>query len=175
MPGYRVGPSSMAGEAATGGLAAGIAAGDTGNYGGFWLRFVAALIDGIALSAAMFIFGLLGGIFGVSLTSLARPDATAKMWGAVGFLQLIAFVGVWLYFALMESSAWQATLGKKVLGLYVTDLEGRRLGFGRATGRYFAKAISNFTLLIGYIIAGFTKKKQALHDIIAGCLVLRNA
>ena len=97
------------------------------------------------------------------------------MWGAVGLLQLIAFVGVWLYFALMESSAWQATLGKKVLGLYVTDLEGRRLGFGRATGRYFAKAISNFTLLIGYVIAGFTKKKQALHDIIAGCLVLRNA
>ena len=78
----------------------------------------------------------------------------------------------WLYFALMESSSKQATLGKMALGIIVTDLNGNRLSFGRATGRYFGKIISGAILMIGYIMAGFTEKKQALHDIIAGCLVV---
>ena len=81
----------------------------------------------------------------------------------------------WLYHALMESSEWQATLGKKVLGLVVTDMAGRRVSFGRATGRHFAKIITNMVpAFIGYIMAGFTERKQALHDMIAGCLVRRN-
>jgi uncharacterized RDD family membrane protein YckC len=79
----------------------------------------------------------------------------------------------WLYYALLESSAWQGTLGKKALGLEVTDLQGRRIGFGRASGRFFAKFISVLTLFIGFIMAGFTERKQALHDMIAGCLVIR--
>jgi uncharacterized RDD family membrane protein YckC len=74
----------------------------------------------------------------------------------------------------MESSSYQGTLGKMALGLTVTDLEGRQISFGRATGRYFSKIITGFIPLgIGYAMAGFTEKKQALHDIIAGCLVLR--
>jgi len=81
---------------------------------------------------------------------------------------------MWLYYAWMESSSWQGTLGKKALGLIVTDLEGRRVTFGRATGRYFSKMITGLIpLAIGYIMAGFTAKKQAIHDMIAGCLVLR--
>jgi uncharacterized RDD family membrane protein YckC len=79
----------------------------------------------------------------------------------------------WLYYALLESSTWQATLGKKALGLEVTDVEGRRISFGRASGRFFAKIISTLILFIGFIMAGFTEKKQALHDIIAGTLVIR--
>jgi uncharacterized RDD family membrane protein YckC len=76
----------------------------------------------------------------------------------------------------MESSSWQATLGKKALDLAVTDLEGQRITFGRATGRHFAKIISGLIPLgIGYIIAGFTEKKQAVHDLIASCLVVRKA
>ncbi len=86
---------------------------------------------------------------------------------------LVGLVLEWLYYSLMESSAWQGTLGKKALGLRVTDLQGNRVSFGRATGRFFARIISSFTLLIGYIMAGFTEKKQALHDIIASCLVIR--
>jgi len=73
----------------------------------------------------------------------------------------------------MESSVWQATLGKKTLGLRVTDLQGNRISFGRASGRFFGRIISGLTLFIGYIMAGFTEKKQALHDIIASCLVIR--
>jgi uncharacterized RDD family membrane protein YckC len=146
-------------------------------YAGFWLRFVAFIIDTLILLAATgAIFGLLRAIFGVSALGMVRPDmrgpATMRVFGA---FELIVGVGAWLYFALMESSGWQATLGKKLLGLYVTDLNGQRIGFGRATGRYFAKIISNITLFIGYIMAGLTGKKQAMHDMIAGCLVWKSA
>ena len=72
----------------------------------------------------------------------------------------------------MESSAKQATLGKLALAIKVTDLNGNRISFGRASGRYFAKIISGLIFCIGYIIAGFTEKKQALHDMIANCLVV---
>jgi uncharacterized RDD family membrane protein YckC len=75
----------------------------------------------------------------------------------------------------MESSARQATLGKMALGIVVTDLDGNRIGFGRATGRYFAKILSALILLIGFIMAAFTQKKQGLHDIIAGTLVVKKA
>jgi uncharacterized RDD family membrane protein YckC len=86
----------------------------------------------------------------------------------------IAIVGGWLYYAYCESSTWQGTLGKKALGLIVTDLEGRPVTFGRASGRFFSKIITGLIPFgIGYIMAGFTARKQALHDMIASCLVLR--
>src|SRR4029077_9778304 len=101
----------------------------------------------------------------------------AGVFMLVGIVFLIAtgsLVLTWLYHALMESSEWQATLGKKALGLVVTDMAGHRVSFGRSTGRHFGKIITNLLpFLIGYIMAGFTDKKQALHDMLAGCLVLR--
>ncbi len=72
----------------------------------------------------------------------------------------------------MESSPTQATLGKMALGIKVTDLAGKRVGFGKATGRYFGKIISALILLIGFIMVAFTEKKQGLHDKMAGCLVV---
>jgi len=78
----------------------------------------------------------------------------------------------WLYFAMMESSSTQGTLGKMALGIKVTDLNGGQIGFGKATGRYFGKIISALILLIGYIMVAFTEKKQGLHDMMAGCLVV---
>jgi uncharacterized RDD family membrane protein YckC len=89
------------------------------------------------------------------------------------YISLIIFlmIGQWLYFALMESLKG-ATLGKMALGIIVTDMNGNSISFGRATGRYFAKIISGLIFCIGYIMAGFTQQKQALHDIIAGCLVV---
>jgi uncharacterized RDD family membrane protein YckC len=96
----------------------------------------------------------------------------------IGFVLgfFVITVGVrWLYYALSESSSWQGTLGKKMLNLTVTDLSGQPISFARASGRYFAKFITNLIpLAIGYILAGFTEKKQAIHDMIAGCLVLRS-
>lgn len=88
-------------------------------------------------------------------------------------IDLLLIMAQWVYWALLESSPWQATLGKKMLGLYVTDLEGKRLTFARASARYFAKIISTLTIGIGYLMEGLTPKKQGLHDTIAECLVLK--
>jgi uncharacterized RDD family membrane protein YckC len=97
-------------------------------------------------------------------------------------LAALGLVGTWLYWSLLESSSWQATLGKKALGLYVTDLTGARVTFGRASGRFFAgrgiayvPSIGGLYFLVDCIMAGVTEKKQAVHDMIAGCLVQRNA
>ncbi len=81
----------------------------------------------------------------------------------------------WLYFTVSESSTWQATLGKKMFGLKVTDLEGNKIGFGKANSRYWSKIISAVILLIGFIMVAFTARKQELHDIIARTLVMKKA
>jgi uncharacterized RDD family membrane protein YckC len=92
----------------------------------------------------------------------------------LGFIGIIIVVS-WLYYALSESSSWQATLGKKMLHLKVTDMTGQPISFGRASGRFFARIVTKLIPLgIGYMLAGFTEKKQAIHDMIASCLVLRN-
>lgn len=103
----------------------------------------------------------------------AEQAALQVIAGILG--AMVGLFSYWLYFALFESSAKQSTLGKRVLNLYVTDLSGNRISFGRATGRHFAKLISSATLLIGYMMAGWTEKKQALHDMIAGTLVMRRS
>ncbi len=85
---------------------------------------------------------------------------------------ILDIVGIWLYFALQESSARQATVGKRAMNIYVADLQGRRISFGQATGRHFSKILSSI-LAIGYIMVAFTEKKQGLHDLIASTVVLR--
>lgn len=147
-------------------------------YAGFWLRFVAWIIDRIVLQLAtsivMFPFAA-----SIGLGQIFRnhpPSSVEDLFPLIASMTRLFWIALlltWLYYALLESSAWQGTLGKKALGLEVTDLTGRRISFGRATGRYFARFISVMTIGIGYIMAGFTEKKQALHDIIAGTLVMR--
>jgi len=146
-------------------------------YAGFWLRFVAWTIDRIVLQVAGSIitlpFAASVGIRELMRTHPSSPEDFIPLFENMRKFFLIILVLEWLYYALLESSAWQATLGKKALGLEVTDLTGARVTFGRATGRYFARYISFFTIGIGYIMAGLTAKKQALHDMIAGALVIR--
>jgi uncharacterized RDD family membrane protein YckC len=102
------------------------------------------------------------------------PHLIFMIIGFYGILIGVTLLGGWLYYAYFESSSWQATPGKKALNLYVTDLNGNPVSFGRASGRFFAKIITGLIPLgIGYILAGITEKKQALHDMIASCLVLR--
>ena len=149
------------------------------TYAGFWKRFAAILIDGVILWVVdLFLLvpflGMLGlGIFTSAMNdSEPSPGMIMSIIGAyMGSLVLICIAG-WLYFAIMESSVKQATLGKMALGIIVTDMNGQRISFGRATGRYFGKFLSALILYVGYIMAGFTEKKQALHDIIASCLVV---
>ena len=154
-------------------------------YAGFWLRVVAYLIDGAIMGA---VFGI---IIAITLATVGagffrgfapsnvydrpvNPLFPAAMLGVIFVLLPITIVITWLYFASMESSERQGTLGKMALGLFVTDMHGRRISFARATGRFFAKFITGLIpFFIGYIMAGFTEKKQALHDMIASCLVLK--
>jgi len=137
------------------------------QYAGFLRRLVAYIIDIFVLYAAYFAVGLVLA-FGFGGIDIEPQPAAGRQLPA----NLFGLVVSWLYFALMESSAKQGTLGKMAIGIKVTDLAGARIGFGRATGRFFGKVLSGLLLLIGYIMAAFTKKKQALHDILAGTLVV---
>jgi uncharacterized RDD family membrane protein YckC len=150
-------------------------------YAGFWLRFVAYIIDAAVLCVGIGVFVLIWvAIFGLStFRNINQGFDTDNFMApvAVLFLFILIFGAItasWLYYACLESSVHQATLGKMALGLIVTDTQGRRVTFGRASGRFFAKIITGLIpFWIGYIMAGFTEKKQALHDMIASCLVLR--
>ena len=127
------------------------------DYAGFWKRVAAHIIDSIILLFAGFVYG---SIF-----------AAAGVYG-VGPVYIFTYVSWWIYYAVMESSPTQGTLGKMALGIKVTDLKGSRISFGRASGRHFGKFISALILSIGFIMVAFTQKKQGLHDGMAGCLVV---
>lgn len=144
-------------------------AAQAGDHAGFWLRFLAYLVDSIVVS----VFTGFVSVFtlGAGMRAAAQGTGSAAAGAPFGFL--VAGVATWLYFAGMESSGRQATLGKLALGLAVTDADGDRIGFGRATGRWFGKALSAAVAGLGFLAAGFTRRKQALHDVLAGTLVVR--
>ncbi|MGB6544724.1 MAG: RDD family protein [Candidatus Acidiferrales bacterium] len=155
---------------------------------GFWLRVTPAVFDFIILSVAMAVF--------VSFVAIAKGTPTAflnlrpgdppgKVIAAFGKPAIFAILGFfvvsgWLYYAAFESSVWQGTPGKKFFGLYVADMQGNRITFGRATRRYFSghfwlcvPSIGGLYFITDCICCGLTARKQALHDAIAGCLVLK--
>jgi uncharacterized RDD family membrane protein YckC len=127
------------------------------NYGGFWIRFVAYLVDSLIVTIGFVGVMLLIGVMGLELA------------GA----EIIFLVFAILYWALMHSSKRQATIGKSLCGLKVGGPNGERISVGRALGREAAKIISSLTMLIGFIIAAFTRNKQALHDFVASTYVVR--
>src|SRR5436190_704393 len=123
----------------------------TVQYATFGQRLVATLID-------------------VAILSLATGSVVVATFG-MGVT--LGFFAPWLYEAFMMSSEWQATVGKRVMSIVVTDIDGKRMSFARATGRHFAKYVSALLLGIGFIIAAFTARRQALHDMIAETLVIK--
>lgn len=139
-------PAAVAGELAT-------------PYADFWVRLAAFLIDSILLSIVLWI-----------LLPMVLSAALGKFpsWAAI-----VSVLAYYLYYAIFEASGLQATLGKRALSLKVTDLQGERISFARSLGRSFAHTISNCTFLIGYFISAFTPKRQTLHDMLAGTLVVR--
>ncbi len=152
----------------------------TVTYAGFWWRFLAIIIDGIAVGIVQQIIimpfiGLMGiSIFNASQNGgmMGEESALLMMAAIIPMIGLSFFIN-WLYFAFMESSKLRGTLGKMALSIRVTDMNGDRISFARATGRHFGKILSGMIFMIGYIMAGFTAKKQALHDMLAGCLVIK--
>jgi uncharacterized RDD family membrane protein YckC len=164
------------------------AARSTDRYAGFWLRAAAAIIDliilAIPLAMAVSYLSVAMGSWRafLQLHPGQSPDEIVVAFGRPYLFAILCFFIVtgWLYFALFESSAWQGTLGKKFIGLSVADLRGNRVTFGRASGRFFggrflahAPFIGSLYFAVDCICAGLTLRKQALHDRLSGCLVLR--
>ncbi len=154
------------------------------NYAGFWLRFVAYVIDYIIIyTVQIFLVVPILAVVGINFASgMSNADnmseaemfgMIAGMVGAMGATIVLTFALIVLYYTIMETSKFQATVGKLAVGLKVTDGNGEKLDFTKALVRNLCKIISSMILFIGYIMAGFTEKKQGLHDIIAGTLVVK--
>jgi uncharacterized RDD family membrane protein YckC len=146
---------------------------NTERYSGFWLRFFACSIDGILLAIPTIIFSIV--LFSITMGEVMMYGYydESTMAGYQLIFSLITFVGVILYTAGMHSSKWQATIGKRMMGIKVTDLNGNRISFARALGRFFGTYLSALIMYIGFLMAGFTQKRQALHDMVAGTLVVK--
>jgi len=139
------------------------------QYAGFWLRVGAYLIDAIILRLGLFLFV---SITGMGSASILSDDSEVAFYGLFTFAALLE-VGVSMaYFCYFESSLWQATPGKRAVGIKVTTIDGQRISILTAVGRMLGKFVSAFILGIGFLMAGFTEKKQALHDMIASTLVV---
>lgn len=143
------------------------------QYAGFWIRVAAFIIDLMIVYAMIFLVGLIvSGIFvangGASLFDEENPTGIVVL---VSLIYLVLLVGVVSYFAIMESSDKQATLGKMAVGIKVGKSDGAKISFANAIGRYFSKMLSGMILYIGYIMVGFDEKKQGLHDKIANTYV----
>lgn len=154
------------------------------NYAGFWQRFLALIIDSILIGVirSILVIPILAAVglsFVGDIQDLDTADSSdviamaAAFFGALMATAAISSVISILYFSFMESSKYQASVGKLALGLIVTDMEGNRIDFGKALLRNFGKLVSGAILMIGYIMDCFTDKKQALHDMIASTLVLK--
>jgi len=155
------------------------AAGAVLVYGGFWRRFWSYLIDRFILGIAFMPVGFM--VFAPMLATQSGgwtdtdlpAEALTAFLGATLTVAFLALLGSWFYYALLQSSSRQATLGQLALGLRVTDLEGRRISFARASARHFATVLSGLTFGIGYVMVLFTTRKQTLHDLVAGTVVVR--
>ena len=149
------------------------------DYGGFWRRFWSYLIDRFILGVVFTPVGFMvfGPLLATESTGWSDTDlpaeAIASLLGAAFTVAFLALLGSWFYYALMQSSSRQATLGQMALGLRITDLEGRRISFARASGRHFATVVTGLTFGIGYLLVLLTSRKQTLHDLIAGTVVVR--
>lgn len=160
------------------------------GYAGFWWRVLAWMIDSLILSLVTLLIDRLagGGLFGAvgvpaapdgSLFNISDVPAAAVQVGQFWhpspptWPDLFGLLLPVVYYALLESSRWQATIGKRICRLRVTRLDGQRISLPRAVGRYFAKFLSAFILGIGFLMIGWTRRKQGLHDLIADTLVVR--
>jgi len=136
-------------------------------FAGFWKRAIAYILDGIIFTL---LFALAFFLLGGSMMTVAQPNP--ENMSAILGIYALYYPAWWLYFALMESSSLQGTIGKKMLGIKVTNIQGQPLSFVHATGRHFSGLITQMTFTIGFLMAAFTARKQALHDMIASTLVV---
>ncbi|WEJ62069.1 RDD family protein [Thiomicrorhabdus lithotrophica] len=144
------------------------------SYGGFWKRLAAYILDWIILTIiSIIILVVFSASFGTLLNAETFEEGNeAALLGLTLGADLLTFAIAWLYYAGMESSSKQATFGKLALGMKVTRLNGEPISFLRASARFFSKILSVLLLFIGFIMIAFTEKKQGLHDMIAGVVIV---
>jgi len=142
------------------------------QYAGFWKRFLAFCIDGTILIVVGIFFSTI--ITTVMISRVGTSGTDPKIIYIISTCTHLTISSIiqLLYFTILESSHLQATPGKTALDIIVTDETGNRISFMQANGRFFAKTLSTITLFIGFMMVGFTERKQALHDIIAGTYVI---
>jgi uncharacterized RDD family membrane protein YckC len=146
------------------------------RYAGFWIRFVAYILDGIVLGAVsipIFLIFCLPVITTMARNGNLEQGPPPELFRIVFLLIPVFWALHWLYEALLTSSRWQGTVGKRILRLKVTDDFGNKITFARSTGRFFAKILSGMIMDIGFIMVGFMERKRGLHDIICSTQVLR--
>jgi len=158
---------------------------DVGIYAGLGRRIVAFIVDLILIllldAVTVAVLGLFRGVQNLyffvvqhaSVDSLTTEGTSAALFGSIiAAYGIVIIVIPWLYYAGFESSRSQATPGKLLMRIVVTDLDGNKPSFARVTLRHFAKFISTLIIFLGFLMIGLTSKRQGLHDKIAGCLVL---
>lgn len=143
------------------------------DYAPVWRRFIAAVID-LATVVTFVLPGVLAFFWLAEIVTgwIGLEPDDSRFFAGVGAV-LLFLTADWLYNAYMNSSQRRASFGKYFMGMVVTGLDGEQVGFGQATGRYFAKYISTFPLFAGFFITPFTRRKQALHDMVAGTVVVK--
>jgi uncharacterized RDD family membrane protein YckC len=147
------------------------------EYGGFWLRVVAMLLDGVVLSVVatpivlIFVFPPLMRM--IKAIQEGSQDPPVEVFTAIFAVIPLFWLISWLYDSLLTCSSWQGTVGKRVLRLKVIDQAGNRVSFGRATGRSLSRMFLSGIMYVGYIMVAFTDRKQGLHDMIAATYVVR--
>lgn len=144
-------------------------------YASFWRRVAAWIADLVFVFIGLFAVDFVIAFFYALGLGASGREIPAEDLGLGYFTIGVSFVLTWLYYAGLESSPMQATFGKRMLDAVVTDVHGRRVSFLRATARYFGKIVSALPLGGGYVLVAGTARKQALHDLIAGTLVLRRS
>ncbi|MCG5501713.1 MULTISPECIES: RDD family protein [Ectothiorhodospira] len=173
--GASLGTQPLPADMAEGAGAAAAPASASVRDAGFWYRLLAFVIDMVILTLITIVVAVpLGFALGASMAASGATGQEITLV-AEGMGNLLSLLLGWLYYTVFESSKWQSTPGKRMLGLRVTDMDGNRIGFGRANGRYWSKILSALLLFIGYLMIAFTRRKQGLHDLIASTLVVRQS
>lgn len=139
------------------------------TYAGFWLRFFAYIVDTLIVRVGLYIIWTVTGV-DTPQNFIESPIEAAGLFSLLALGEVFATM---VYAALFVSGSWQATPGKRAVGIKVTNMIGKPISFGNALGREAAKFLSAMIIGIGFLLAAFTERKQALHDMIAGCLVVK--
>lgn len=147
------------------------------NYASFWSRLLAFIIDYMLVVLVLSFLITLVVVFGFAdigpLMVEQNDDLVRNLTESWAPAPYVLFISFWLYDAIMHSSAWGATVGKRMLGLYVADENGHRISFWQATLRFLGKFISFFTLFVGFLVALIHPKNQTLYDLLARTYVQR--